>query len=74
MSSVQTDPNPRGEPSPSAELRHGPGTVLSRTMYMVCMTNISVAIILLHFTKEEITVTAHPLSRDNVAGTCYVRT
>ena len=48
----------RGELSPFAELLHGPGTVLSRMMDIMCMTNIRVVIILLHFTKEEITVTA----------------
>ena len=50
--------NPSGEPSPFAELLHGPGTVLSPTMHIMCMTNICVVIILLHFTKEEITETA----------------
>lgn len=38
---------------------HGADTVLGQIMDIICMTNIGGVISLLHFTKEEITVTAH---------------
>ena len=37
----------------------GADTVLGHIMDIICMTNIGVVISLLHFTKEEITITAH---------------